>query len=366
MTSPSKPQIISITRRSSSLQDTPSFQHESRPMSAPFPVTTSRTSVRDQNVRKEIGNVLEPERSHLIRCNPSEVRETPANTPFTSCRTTEFHQSDVCYESSRRSIHKTLRHQPLEWILDELDFVVANFPRIRLQLNSSVIHCIRLPNMDQMLTEWPLGNALSPSKAPHSRYSIFRPLSSHPVTSQIPQISRNTNLQKSNPAIFDPLHPDPLTDPTLCALQAIFPNAELPALECLQATYIALNYLSSACSGTLSSVAEAQFPPDLSTVPPKARAMLGLKAPTSIPRPRTSWFYPQKIELGDEGPRGRIENLVVRLRDMVDDLLEVIGERKPGVWNYEFLTAVGEVVRMGEERKTGMKGERGGRRRANV
>lgn len=35
---------------------------------------------------------------------------------------------------------------------------------------------------------------------------------------------------------------------------------------------------------------------------------------------------------------------------MVGDLLDEIGEKRPGLWDYEFLTALGEVVKMGEER----------------
>lgn len=64
-----------------------------------------------------------------------------------------------------------------------------------------------------------------------------------------------------------------------------------------------------------------------------------------------SWVYSQTPEHGDDGLRKRIGDLVVSLRNMVDDLLEVIEERRPGGLDYKFLTAVGEVIKMGEERR---------------
>lgn len=365
MTSPSRPQIISITRRPFSLQDTTSFQYESRSVSNPFPVTPPETPARDQTVRNGIRKELEPERTHAIRGNPSDkikVHVTPPNSPFSSYRITESHQSGVSYESSKRSTPATLRHQPLDWILHELELAAANFPRLRLQLNSPVIHLLRLPNSDRLVTERPLGKALSPPGPPHSRYSIFRPLSSHPITPRSPQIPRDILIQNSNLAIFDPLHPDPLTDPTLCALQTIFPNAELPALESLQATYLALNYLSftyppsSTDPRLLSSSPGAEYPLKFSTVPPKARAMLGIQPPTSD-TPPLSRFDSQKSEHGDDGMRQRIGDLVVRLRDMVDDLLGEIGERRQGICDHTVLTAVGEVIKMGEERRKRQRGQ---------
>lgn len=360
MTSPSKPQIISIARRSSALQDTTSFQYESGSVSNPFPLTFLETPAGDQEVRNGIGKVLEPEQTHRIRVNPADkikVRVTPSNTPLSSARITGFHQSDVSYESSRNSVRTSLRHQSMDWILDELEFTVASFPTVRLQLNSPVIQHLRLPNADRLVTGWPLGNAPSPSKAPHSRYSIFRPLSSHPVTPQSPQISRDVLLQESDISIFNPLHPDPHTDPTLRALQTIFPNAELPALECLQATYLALNYLSPSSPSFfthprfLLPSPGAECPLNISTVPAKARAMLGIELSTSIPPTKTLCYHSQMSEHGEDRPRERIGELVVRLRDVVGDLLDEIGGKRPGLWDYEFLTALGEVIKMGEERR---------------
>lgn len=315
------------------------------------------TLARDPKVGNGIGKVLEPEQTHQVRGDLSDkikARVTPPNTRFSSYRITESHQSDIYYQSSKSSIRTALQHQPLDWILDELEFVVENFPGVRLQLNSPVIQHLRLPNADRLVTEWRLGNSLSQSKIPHSRYSLFRPLSSHPVTSRTSQDPRDVIFQNSNLAIFDALHPDLLTDPTFCALRTIFPDAELPTLECLQATYLALNYLSLTdppsftrpCS--LSSSPRAEY---LSTVPPKARAMLGIQPLASIPLPKTPWFSPETPELGDDGLRERIGNLVVRLRDMVGDLLAVIGGRRLEGWDSAFLSAVGEVIKMGEERR---------------
>lgn len=60
---------------------------------------------------------------------------------------------------------------------------------------------------------------------------------------------------------------------------------------------------------------------------------------------------PQTPEHGDDGLRKRVGDLVVSLRDMIDDLLEVFEERRRGGLDYTFLTAVGEVIKMGEERR---------------
>ncbi|MCJ1263325.1 hypothetical protein MMC22_003195 [Lobaria immixta] len=356
--SPSKPQIISITRRSSSFQNMSSFQTESRFVSNPFPVTPPETPVRDQKLRNGIGNILEPERTHAIRGNPSDKIKlcvTPPNMPFSSHCIPECQGSDVSYGSSRSSIRTSLRHQPWDWILDELEFTVTNFPRVRLQLNSPVIQHLRLPDADFFVKKWRERNASSPSKLPHSRYSIFKSLSSHPATPQGAQIPRGF-LQNSNLAAFDSLHPDPLTDPTVCALQTIFPNAELPALECLQATYLALNYLlltqppSFTPPCFLPSSPGGKYPLSLSTVPPKAREMLGIQPPASNSLPKT-WFNPQTLQSGDNGLRKRIDDLVERLRDMVGDLLGELGKKRPGMCDNAILTAVGEVIKMGEERR---------------
>lgn len=335
-----------------------SFHSESRSVSNPFPVTPPETPATDQKVRNGIGNVPEQERTHRIKGNPSDKIKlcvTPPNTPFSSHCILECKGSDVSHGSSRSSIRTSLRQQPLDWILDELEFTITNFPRLRLQLNSPVIQHLRLPDVDYFIEKWRERYASSPSKLPHSRYSIFKSLSSHPATPQSAQIPRD--LQNYNLAAFDSLHPDPLTDPTVCALQTIFPNAELPALECLQATYLALNYLLltqppyfTRPSFLPSSPGEG-YPLSLSTVPPKAREMLDIQPPTSISQPKT-WFYPQTLESGDDGLRKRIDDLVARLRNMVGDLLGEFRKKKLGIYDNAFLTAVGEVIKMGEERTT--------------
>lgn len=326
-------------------------------MSNPLQINPSETLARDLKVGNGIGKVLKSEPTHQVRGDLSDkikAHVKPPNTRSSSYCITESRQSDLSYEASKSSIRTALRHQPLDWILNELEFMVENFPGVRLQLNSPVIQRLRSPNTDRLGTEWRLGNPLSPSKPPHSRYSLFRPLSSHPLTSRAPQNPRDVIRQSPTLAIFDSPHPDLLSDPTFCALKTIFPNAELPTLECLQATYLALNYLSltepPSCTRrcSLSSSPRAEYP---STVPPKARAMLGIQPPSSISPPKTPWFTPETPGLGNDGLRERIGNLVVRLSDMVGDLLDVIGGRRLGGWDSAFLSAVGEVIKMGEERR---------------
>ena len=221
------------------------------------------------------------------------------------------------------------------WILTELETSISSLPPPGLQLISPVIQRIRLP-----LTERRISRS-SPPTLPLSRYSTFMgPLSSHPPNPPytpghqiIPTQSRDL--------------PSMPTHPTL-ALRTIFPHAPTHLLSSLQATYIALHYVSTIYlpSSTpfpfMPPSTHLPTPSDLSDIPCKARAMLGIQTPTSRPSLPTSWIWPETL-----GWKERTENLEVRLRREVKRLIRECEKRETGRED-ALVKAVWEIVGVGE------------------
>lgn len=193
------------------------------------------------------------------------------------------------------------------WIIAELEALFASTPQVELQLDSPVIVQICLP----------AGQRRVPRKSPPilslSRYSNFSgPLSSHPPHSS-----------SKFPLKADSLRVPPLPS-TNSSLPIIFPQAPSRLLSSLQATYLALDYIStiplpppSSGSSPLPSIGtQSPLSPNMSYIPAKARAMLGLQTPTVRPSLPASWRRP---ETG--GWRERIEDLKRKLRSEVMKLI---------------------------------------------
>lgn len=345
MTSPLKPRIITISRRSCPIFP---LQDESCRILDPAIVTPPETPATVGRVRKRTDKPLEPERRQQFTTSTRKKLErpiTPPKSPASAFEVVRSLQPDDSCELSPRSFQFGPQ-QPIDWVLDELECMIVGFPKTKLQLDSPVIQHLRLQNMGRSADDSRLSSRMSPSKAPHSRYSIFKPLSSHPIP-------RQSMFPGLSPAPFDPLYPTPPSaNPTLGALQSIFPNAASPALECLQATYLALNYISTMRSAPIPKPrlrpTDPETPCRRPGMLPKARAMLGILSNRS---PKTWRPQPQMPENWDDEPSGRIGYLTLQLRNVIRHLLGDVGGRKMGAWDDAFSRAIGEMVRIGEGKR---------------
>ncbi len=219
------------------------------------------------------------------------------------------------------------------WIITELETQIASIPQVNLQLDSPVILQICLPAGQRRV---PVKN---PSTLPLSRYSNFKgPLSSHPTHS-----SSKFSLQAVPPRAS----PVP---PTNRLLDIIFPHASSQLLSSLQATYLALHYVStihppsppSSSSSFPSIEIHSALSLNMSYIPAKARATLGLQTPTYRPGLPASWTRPET-----RGWRERIEDLECKLRREVVRLIGLCEGSDLGE-NEALVRAVGQVVRIGQ------------------
>ncbi|KAL8945439.1 MAG: hypothetical protein Q9211_000042 [Gyalolechia sp. 1 TL-2023] len=236
------------------------------------------------------------------------------------------------------------------WILQELEVLLAEFPRTTLRLNSPVIERVRSATSIPSFPEGPAPHRSS--TAPHSRYSPFRsPLEKDPA----PQLNRALRNTQTNPAAF--------------ALRAVFPKARPHHLDSLHATYIALHYVISFPSKTFAAAPATDVAPSRKTAPPsprrsrsssvvsnvpaKARAMLGLESPTQLAPssspPTNSWFRASTPELDPE-VKMRLENVEILLETSIRKILVEIEGRPLGKQDDALVKAVGEVIRLGEHR----------------
>ncbi|KAL8952202.1 MAG: hypothetical protein Q9222_001857 [Ikaeria aurantiellina] len=245
------------------------------------------------------------------------------------------------------------------WILQELELAMTDFPATSLRLRSPVIQRIRSANPGSLAS----GTSTRDRSAtgPHSRYSPYNPLPGHLAK---PQCSSDEDRA---PHLHGNYH-IPELDVTAIALRSVFPDARRPQLDSLQATYLALQYVlilpssglaaaSATDTATLPSTSRAKHSRSssiVSTVPAKARAMLGLEAPARSPvlfsPPVSSWFRASSPELDPE-TKSRLENVKLLLETSVRKILvEVQG--KPLVKEDEALVrAVGQIVKLGEKGK---------------
>ena len=247
--------------------------------------------------------------------------------------------------------------------MGELEVAIHNHPTARLYLDSPIVKHIRsLCSVRSSQGVFQERTRTGKLTAPHSRYSIFRPLSSHPVAAQDAQYKSPTYSEDHHTSF-----PAPPCNATLSALRVVFPHAPGALLDSLQATYLALNYLSSLpcpvpSASCISTSCSSPAPSGLtfSSIPRKALATLGIQAPTTSPAAGTSWLRSEtpdmkgrEMKTEDNGVRRqkekeRMETLQISLRISVRGLLGEIEGRRLGKRDESLVRAVGEVVRCGE------------------
>ena len=220
------------------------------------------------------------------------------------------------------------------WIILELEASLASISHINLQIDSPVILQICLPAEERRVPR-----KRQPISPPNRCSKFNGPLSSHPTN-----FSFDSPVQAASSRI-------PATPPiSTRALRFVFPHASSHYVSSLQATYLALRYVSNIHLITPSSYAPrfayAETHPPLSAnmpyIPAKARAMLGLlQTPTTRPGLPASWMQSQSRGWGE-----RIENLECKLRGEVLRLIRVC----EGSDSDEALVrAVGQIVEFGQE-----------------
>ena len=219
------------------------------------------------------------------------------------------------------------------WIVMELEASLASIPPISLRLDSPVILQIRLPAEQRRVPRRTLPTLSL------SRFLDFDgPLSSHPTHSPF-----RSDLQATSPAI-------PPSPAYLRSLRIIFPHASSQLLSSLQATYLALHYVSTIhlpSPSSFSPLFHAKTCSPLSTnmpyIPAKARAMLGLQSQTTRPGLPASWT---RLEL--RGWRERIENLEGKLKREVVRFVRMCEGSALGE-NEALVRAVGEIIDFEQE-----------------
>lgn len=316
------------------------------------------------------GNVLVHSSQDQMLTPPNSRLATP-RVKSTARRTSKF----SC-KTPRREF--TLQASPLTApskvavtrVITELEAAIYNHPSARLYLDSPIVEHIRsLCKHDVKRCGTPEQSGTPRLAAPHSRYSLFKPLSSHPVT----PLRNNSCYRGVEYESKDRLQTDEATmtaakdTATLAALRVVFPRAPGALLDSLQATYLALNYVTSLPPSSQSLLYSSTDQPSpapsglmLSSIPRKALATLGIQAPVRVPSPAgsTSWL---RAETPDTEARGmkddesnlemhkeRVENLQVSLRICVRSLLGEIEGRRLGKRDESLVRAVGEVVGCGE------------------
>ena len=231
------------------------------------------------------------------------------------------------------------------WVLTDLETFIARFPASNLRLNTPCIQYIReLPPSNQQ----DVTRQASWLKAPHSRFSVFKPLGSRPPYtpgSSPPCPETTATSSSSSYSRYSSDYPTALT-----GLRAIFPHAPISRLDSLQATYIALHYVTNLHLPHLTRT--TSLPASTQIVPPKAAAMLGLEAhtPLSLPSLALPAPLPQRPRLMsmEQWTPERVGNLTVDLRILVRGLVTEIVGRRLGKRDEVLVKAVGQVVRFAE------------------
>ena len=383
--SPTKPRVISISHRSSlgtpPKQPSPASREGQQLPPTYQPATPPGTPIGLGIASNKPSGRADQEHSIGDECPRVTYPYTPPNSRVSTPRarsTVRLGATAPPTDSQPRSSPHTSRITSA-WngraglIMDELEAALHNYPTARLYLDSPVIQDIRTLNSMQRFTiQSPSsfnGSTRPICAAPHSRYSIFQALSSHPVMSQATRSKRGVQVQGTAqlaPALVSQSSvrsPNRGGDPTLSALRVIFPQVPAALLDSLQATYLALNYVLSSpdtSSGLLSE--RLSTPPSspsflsVSSIPPKALATLGIQTPLPSAA-RTSWLRPA-TPTGEDNEshmtedvahlRERRGNLQVSLRILVRGLLSEIEGRRLTKRDESLMRAVGEVVRFGE------------------
>ena len=373
--SPAKPKVVTIPRRRSSgsplkapplsLDGLPRCT-ERRPATPPeTPQSAIGLGIGSRTLHTEASkHKVSSGRTAPLSLTPPNSRLATPRTRSTVRRTSNFNSQASRAEAVSRALQPCSPDKGAAvWVVGELEAAIHNHPTARLYLDSPIIEHIR-SLCSVRLSQGIIQERTCTGKlaAPHSRYSIFRPLSSHPVAAQDAQYKSLTCCEDR----FTNLPASPC-NATLSALRVVFPHAPGALLDSLQATYLALNYVTALpCPGpSASSVSASRSSPapsglTFSSIPRKALATLGIQAPTGSPAAGTSWLRPEtpdmkgrEMKTEDSGiqqqkEKERMENLQVSLRISVRGLLGEIEGRRLGKRDESLVRAVGEVVRCGE------------------
>lgn len=336
MSSHGSPSVISIAgqnSKSSSKISTP--DQPPKPVSAFSPYTPPETphSLQKQKHNLDVPNdqpsypitppsscLATPQSKDTLQriptASPSEVSLTDGSSPSPPVLITASQRPSPTGTSVRPL------NESIERVLNDVERSTSGFSAVRLQLSSPCIQAIRLSSSEKH----PPVFSQPSVNGPYSGYSSFSPLGSHPANAPPGSPPCSTGFNNSTPA-----RPG---DPTLSALHEIFPNAPTLRLDSLQATYLALHYLS-----TIFVPLRDNSPTMPKIVPKKACKTLGLPllTPVRISARKTS-----------EWTRERVERLAVGLRMSLVCLVSEIEGKRGGKNHGLLMKALGEVVRMGE------------------
>ena len=220
-------------------------------------------------------------------------------------------------------------------ILFDLDTILTS--NASLHLSSPVIQNIRL--------------ASTHTKQPHtlptiplSRFSTFKP-PPRPLVFQTPITPPNS---ASSAAHISTATSYPKPNPTLQTLRTIFPNTTTYLVSALYAAYLAFHYIHNIPLPPQDHDPE-EYGTDMSYIPSKARAMLGLQMPGRRPPLPSCWVRPCVEGMGW---RERIEKVKCGLRKELGRVLrECVGFDLGILVEEVMVRAVGEVVRLVEQRE---------------
>ena len=221
------------------------------------------------------------------------------------------------------------------WIMTELEASIASTPQVNLQLDSPAILQLCLP--------------VEQRRVPKKRQPIL-PLNRHskfdgPLSSNSTKSPLDSSLQAASSRI------GPTPPISARALRVVFPHASSQYLSSLQATYLALRYVSTvhliSPSTYAPPISYVETHPPLSAkmpcVPAKACAMLGLlQTPTTRPGLPVSWTQSQSRGWGE-----RITILECKLRREVIRLVRMC---EGGSSDEALVRAIGQIVDFGHEK----------------
>ncbi|KAL8944274.1 MAG: hypothetical protein Q9216_000569 [Gyalolechia sp. 2 TL-2023] len=361
VTSPSKARLITISPRTplsktSSLTDGPALVSAFSPETPPeTPHVTNQNEVNDIPTpspgKEHVAESLDAKINYPITPPSSRVP-----TPFGSFT------SSACLRKLSHWVQPTMMRLDAltAWILQELEVLLADFPRVTLRLDSPVIEGIRSATSTPSLAEGP--DRYRSSTAPHSRYppsrhitNKFASVQNPPEHGPAPQSNRALRNTQATPAAF--------------ALRAVFPHARSHHLDSLQAAWIAFYYVinypspgvvaapvsDAAATTDAASPKHSRSSSIVSNIPAKARAMLGLESPVPLSpsplSPTRSWFRTSTPEL-DREVKMRLENVEILLETSIRKILVEIEGRPLGRQDDALWRAVGEIVKLGEHRLT--------------
>ena len=341
--SPSKPQVIYTSRRRATVNsfETTTPVYPDRVLPIPCPHTPPPTLSSPKSVfglgRESIVDKDFDELHKSVKARPTWTQTTP-NSNLLSTATLRRVSPDTPSQAKaitpRPAAPDRLQLTDVtSWIIMELEASLASIPPISLRLDSPVILQICLPPGQRRVPRQTLPTL------PLNGFSGFDgPLSSHPTHSPF-----RSDFQATSP-------PNPPYPTHLRSLRTIFPHASSQLLSSLQATYLALHYVStihlpspSSFSSPFYAETHSPFYTNMPYIPAKARAMLGLQTPTTRPGLPASWT---RLEL--RGWRERIENLDSKLRREVVRFIRMCEGSDLGE-NEALVRAVGEIIDFEQE-----------------